>query len=750
MSDLAEEVPMNTKGLALALPAVFLCFSAALAQADGLPQNCNVTLVLHAVSRDIEDCNIDACPPSTEVDPGDTVRIYLVARHYDNFFGVQTAFSWPETWVLLEQSWNCQAGQIVLAAPGPQGGTLATAFPCLLGPGSAVIGWLDFAIGGFASGGCLIQTEPDQPFGTHVVNCAELHDRLVGHVSPVNRGSICLGGQGIDSCEPETNWEEVTTPELALDRVVAGSWGDYDGDRDPDLYVVRMFAENRLFMNQAGLLHIDPQSVVENAAEGRSAAWGDYDRDGDLDLYLSNQASANHLFRNDGGLFVEATPFPLGDAGNGQTVAWVDYNRDGWPDLFLVNAGGDSSRLFRNDGNGFTDVPMGFGPASGAAWGDYDTDGDLDLYLTRGGNPSAFFENDNGNMLDVTPEVLSAGGLSAAWGDYDLDGDLDLYLVVDSPSPSVTNQLFRNNGNSGFSNVTEPPLNDWGSGRGVTWVDYDNDGDLDLYVAKHREANKLFRNEGGGRFTDVENACLGWEGTSQSAAWADYDGDGKSDVLVANFAPSEPNEPDGTRLFRNATSATSYHWLEVNLEGVESDRFGVGARIRVVASLVPFGSGQTSQIHDVVGGGSYHAQGSLTAEFGLKLAAIADTVEVAWPSGAISIVTNVSADQVITITEPSGMAREPQAVAHAAHASVGEAGKIQYALRQSGQVRIRIFDVAGRLVRLLTPDGTVAPGHHEAMWDWSDQRGLSVPAGIYLYRVESGTHFEVGRLIRLK
>ncbi len=647
---------MNRKGWPLALPAACLLVSAAFAQPDGLPQNCNVTLVLHAVSRDIEDCNIDACPPTTEVGPGDTVRIYLIARHYDNFFAVQTAFSWPESWVLLGQSWSCQAGQIVVAAPGPHGGTLATAFPCLRGPGSAAIGWLDFAVGGFASGGCLVQTEPGEPFGTHVVNCeSEPHFRLNGHVSPADRGSICLGGPGIDSCEPGTNWQETTTPELALDRAVAGAFGDYDGDRDPDLYVVRMGAPNRLFMNQAGLLRIDPQPVVENVGEGRSAAWGDYDRDGDLDLYLSNQASANKLFRNDGGLFVEATPFPLADPGHGQTVAWVDYNRDGWPDLFLVNAGGDSSKLFRNDGNGFTDLRVGFGSASGAAWGDYDNDGDLDLFLTRGGDPSAFFENDNGNLIDLTPEVLSVSALSAAWGDYDLDQDLDLYVVVDSPSPSVTNQLLRNNGSSGFSNVTRPPLDDWGSGRGVAWVDYDNDGDMDLYVTKHREANKLFRNEGNGAFTDVENACLGWQGTSQSAAWADYDGDGRSDVLVANFAPSEPNEPDGTRLFRNATSATNYHWLEVNLEGVESDRFGLGARIRVVASLTPFGSEQTSQIHDVVGGGNYLSQGSLTAEFGLKLAAIADTVEVTWPSGAFSTLTNVNADQVITITEPSGV-----------------------------------------------------------------------------------------------
>jgi hypothetical protein len=96
----------------------------------------------------------------------------------------------------------------------------------------------------------------------------------------------------------------------------------------------------------------------------------------------------------------------------------------------------------------------------------------------------------------------------------------------------------------------------------------------------------------------------------------------------------------------------------VNLEGVASDRFGIGARIRVVASLTPYGSGQTSQIRDVVGGGSYLSQGSLTAEFGLRLAAVADTVEVTWPSGELSTMTKVSADQVLTIVEPSGMATD--------------------------------------------------------------------------------------------
>ncbi len=129
------------------------------------------------------------------------------------------------------------------------------------------------------------------------------------------------------------------------------------------------------------------------------------------------------------------------------------------------------------------------------AWGDYDNDGDLDLYLARRNQANILFRNDNGTFVDATggtPLGDAGTAQGVAWGDYDNDGDLDLYLA----NYGQANKLFRNDGGGTFVDATgASPLGDTGSGAGVAWGDYDNDGDLDLYLANQGQANKLFRND---------------------------------------------------------------------------------------------------------------------------------------------------------------------------------------------------------------------------------------------------------------
>jgi len=199
----------------------------------------------------------------------------------------------------------------------------------------------------------------------------------------------------------------------------------------------------------------------------------------------------------------------------------------------------------------FTDVTTGslVGVSGNAVWGDYDSDGDLDLYVTK-----HLFRNDgDGNFTDVAAgtSLGNTGAVNGAvWGDYDNDGDLDLYLATESGA----NKLFRNDGDGNFTDVAAgTALADTGKGNGVAWGDYDNDGDLDLYLANWQSSNKLFRNEGDDNFTVVWNHR---SGPDQSVSWADFDNDGNLDILVTALAgtPNELYQNDGLGNFTNIAS----------------------------------------------------------------------------------------------------------------------------------------------------------------------------------------------------
>ncbi|MBE0565598.1 MAG: VCBS repeat-containing protein [Krumholzibacteria bacterium] len=427
----------------------------------------------------------------------------------------------------------------------------------------------------------------------------------------------------------------------------AMAWGDYDNDGDLDLYLANSGQANKLFRNDGGGTFTDATSgPLGDTGYGRGVAWGDYDNDGDLDLYLSNDGQANKLFRNDGGgAFVDVTGVsPLGDTGWGYGVAWGDYDNDGDLDLYLANVG-SANKLFRNDGGGgFADAtggtPLGdAGYGQGVAWGDYDDDGDLDLYLANYGQANKLFRNDgDGTFVDATSGQLAntGSGTGVAWGDYDNDGDLDLFLA----NSGEANKLFRNDGDGDFFDATglALPPGDSGSCHGVAWGDYDNDGDLDLYLANVGSANKLLRNDGG-TFLDATALVppLGDAGNGFGVAWGDYDNDGDLDLYLANSGQAN-------KLFRN-DAAENQHWLQVKLEGTRSNRAGIGARVRVVA-------GGSSQIREISGGSGYCSQDAMVASFGLGAAATIDSLIVHWPSGVVQAVSPApSVDGALLVVE---------------------------------------------------------------------------------------------------
>ena len=543
--------------------------------------------------------------------------------------------------------------------------------------------------------------------------------------------------------EPGADYVDATTGPLGDGGDTYGiAWADYDGDDDEDIYIVNSGTDNKLLRNDGGIFTDVTAGPLGDTGHGRGASWADYDHDGDPDLYICNTSGeANKLLRNDGGSFTDITAGPLGDTGNGECAAWADYDFDGDLDLYVVNNGSGNVLLQNTGGGTFVDVSASpvndAGNGYSAAWVDYDDDGDPDIYLVNDG-ANRLFRNDGAIFTDVTTSPLnnSGNGRSAAWADYDNDGDLDLYLT----NRGSANKLFRNDG-AAFTDVTTGPLGDTGNSTGAAWGDCENDGDLDIYLAEDNGDNKILRNRGGGEFQDATVIPLGDSGGGKGVAWADFDGDGLADIYVANTG-------GGNLLFHNEYKLGN-HWLQVELVGTTSNRSGIGSRVRVV-------TGGRTQTREVGSGSGYCSQNSVLLEFGLKDSTVVDTLEITWPTGMVWDTVMVAADQRLTLSEYdiSGISEKTDpAAAFSLQASrpnpFNESTVIRYTLGDRVGVRVRVYDVAGRVVRTLIDSDIQAPGEHSVAWDGRNEKGTRVSPGIYFSRLEAGPFTATRRMALL-
>jgi hypothetical protein len=274
--------------------------------------------------------------------------------------------------------------------------------------------------------------------------------------------------------------------------------------------------------------------------------------------------------------------------------------------------------------------------------GDYDRDGRIDMInpcvrkqsYTLYRNEGQYFvdASSQSGLAETTSEVT---GFGPNFLDYDNDGDLDLFLV----RRYLVNRLLRNDGGFKFADVTPRLIDEPHLTFGAAWGDYDNDGDLDLFVVNNtRDMSRLFRNDSAGdapAFADVTDGPLRRTGASIAAAWVDVDGDGDLDLTASDW-------DDAVLLFRNDIR-NGNHWLKFRLVGTRSNTWGVGARVRVVA-------GGKSQMR-LITGGSPAASEVLEVAFGLGAATRADLVEVRWPSGIVQTLRDQVADRRILIRE---------------------------------------------------------------------------------------------------
>ena len=305
---------------------------------------------------------------------------------------------------------------------------------------------------------------------------------------------------------------------------------------------------------------------LSNPLRGPGLAWGDYDGDGKQDLFitawtLAGGSPINKLWKNNG----NNTFSNVGNSVNVQgfnnftsSAAWADYNNDGKLDLYVTNFPRDEQDfLYQNTGSSFAIIQPNTlkGNPVWSAWGDFDLDGDLDLAVARFNGPNLLFRNNgNGTFTDVS----AASGVNDVrdserifWVDYDNDGDPDLFVV----NIYQENRLLQNNGNGTFGDVTAlSGLGAAGIGRHCAWADYDHDGDMDVY-AVNIGSNILFQNNGDGTFSRVAQASqTGTSWVGWMAGWADYNLDGNPDLYVASGAESKNGESD--TMFRNNGNGT--------------------------------------------------------------------------------------------------------------------------------------------------------------------------------------------------
>jgi enediyne biosynthesis protein E4 len=464
-----------------------------------------------------------------------------------------------------------------------------------------------------------------------------------------------------------------------------------------------------LYRNDRNLRFTDvtDRAGVANLRWGFGVAAGDIDNDGWTDLYVTNYGP-NRLYRNNrDGTFTDVAEQMGVTAGGWSTGAsFGDYNGDGRLDLFVAGyvdvdpnrppAGkapctyrgepvmcgprglrGAPDRLFRNEGARFVDVTAEAGVREtaayfgfAAAWIDVDDDSDLDLLVVNDSTPNYLYRNTGKGTFEedgfltgfaVNEEGREQAGMGLALGDYDNDGRVDTYITNFSDD---SNTLRRNLGDARFADVTGDaglrtptlPFLGWGAG----FLDFDNDGWLDIFVANGHlypqvdrfdwgmtwaQRPLLFRNRDGARFDEMPAATgsgLAAVLPARGAAFGDLDQDGRLDVVINNH-------DQGPTLLRNV--ATAGHWLSVALAGdARGPRDAIGATVTLEA-------GSRRWRRDVVSGGSYCSQSDLRAHFGLGATTSVDRVLVRWPDGSREAFSVSGIDRIITLTRGQGQTK---------------------------------------------------------------------------------------------
>lgn len=476
---------------------------------------------------------------------------------------------------------------------------------------------------------------------------------------------------------------------------------DYDQDGYLDLYLSNgnytenlsmnedqlpnKTSENRLYRNrQNGTFEdVTDKARVGDRGYSMGITVGDFDNDGYPDIYVSNHGP-NVLYHNNGnGTFTDITK-NAGVDGNECSVGavWLDYDNDGFLDLYVGNYiefdpqytyyyapdgfpgpmayDGQADILYHNMGDGtFEDVTRAMGVfnkdgrAMGVGAADYDNDGFVDIFISNDHMVNYLYHNeggakfeDRGIMSGVAFNQVGEATISMSvdFADYNNDGLIDLFVSDDGYC-----SLYKNEGNGVFTEMSYNAGIAVACGQFVGWassfLDYDNDSDLDLFKVngelKHLygQEDQLFENIGNGKFVDVsieQGAYFQEELVGRGACFGDYDNDGDIDVYIVNLN-------DHGVLLRN-NKGNQNNWISLHLIGETSNRDGIGARVTI-------SSGGIKQYTQKKSSSGYLSQNDPRLHFGLGDNKMVESIEVIWPSGKVQVLENIKAGQFLTIKE---------------------------------------------------------------------------------------------------
>ena len=488
---------------------------------------------------------------------------------------------------------------------------------------------------------------------------------------------------------------------------------DYDNDGYLDIYLVNSGSScenvsllrdksdemNSLYRNNGDGSFTDVTKQAgfqKNIGFGMGCLSADYDNDGDADLYLTNYGR-NQLYRNNGdGTFTDVTNFAgVGDSHWSVSATFGDYDLDGYLDLYVVNYldyqvatahpcilegvhiycgpheyPGETDTFYRNNGDGtFTDVTTRSGVRNdgkglGVVFTDYNNDGYPDIFVANDAVEDYLYRNNgDGTFTDVAllagiaynSEGRATASMGIADGDYDNDGMIDLFVTNFSLE---VNSLFHNDGDGFFTMTTfdtgiaEASFSQLGFG--TQFLDADNDGWLDLFVANghvwdnvaqitpslaYKQTCQIFHQAGVGNFGDISKSAGAFftrPVVGRGTAIGDYDNDGDSDILIS-LCGEKPV------LLRN-DSKTDNRWIKIQLVGKKGNRDGIGAKVYVKTD-------NTSQVREVTCGGSYASGSDRTLLFGLGSNDNVVSIEVEWIGGQKQTLKNISTNKVIRIEE---------------------------------------------------------------------------------------------------